>query len=899
MSMLRGAGLMFVLLVSIGPVLAQGVAGNRPPTITDVSVKMEKYVPLQFSEDGKAFYFLAKYESWSNYNLYKSDTPFVDASLYKKNFLVGPIGPYGNAVVVSRDAGYVALIEGDFNDPVFGIYSVKGGKKIFGVSAKDMSTGVNWRHYYAEPKYAFSNDSSVLYFTKGRKLFRFQLSGAVPKKEALVSTLQASVSSLQAAPHWGWEIDGESMLAVFHNGMGAVVGAGGGATPRWSAGRARYELYPFVGKIIEKLSSELYGGGHVLCLEEKLDGTTRKHCFHMLRSAFNCVAFNPAGTLFSIGCGHLRDYGVGRMGGIRTTENAATVSWPLPGQKVGSTVWSPAGDRVAYPSSKGISVATMRGLAPPYLVTRIALDDSQTGGSGAIESGETGFLSVEIENSGPGDSGAIKLKVESEPDVLGGFPKPIWVKGIAGMQKAKLRIPILAPADLKSGPIKITVNTTEAKGFDAKQVSAIVEGRTIPLPQLALKADVGVVDTPQVVPEKDRLYEQKIGAVHASLLGSVKQDVSVSLSPAINELFAKCLADGSHGETVKKYAFEGVICLRGRTNRAGVLKRIKLLRGRSCRVSAVGLNPRKNASLKRCVKRAFKDAGLALGKRAGRRSVEIRTDLNFVVKPPAGAGVRIVGDGDGKLESGEIARLVFKVSNNGKSPSYHPRVDLLLSSNVCPSRVRYLTKLGPSCSANLVVGQMPMVGTNGPIHSAVLEPGKTARCSVYLQVMEDAQVENVKIFAVLLERRSRRGCLERVEKVYDVKLTKKLPMIDFAYHIRDGGGPGNSRGNNNGKIEQGEIIELELRIANRGEVSVPSSTLRVSSPMPGIMFQNSQKQAGVLRKERGVQVVVFVFTVQRSVPSGEIPVQIQIVPGRFPVVTRTLALEVGTAAPKD
>jgi len=122
------------------------------------------------------------------------------------------------------------------------------------------------------------------------------------------------------------------------------------------------------------------------------------------------------------------------------------------------------------------------------------------------------------------------------------------------------------------------------------------------------------------------------------------------------------------------------------------------------------------------------------------------------------------------------------------------------------------------------------------------------------------------------------GGLTRTE-TYDVTLIK--PELAISDKLA-------SDTNGDGQIQQGENFELELTIANQGQLDALGTQVGVSVDDDRVRTNPATSSLGRLAPNFTAEPVRFAFTVPRAVPAGRLPINVKVTHEDFPSVAKTL-----------
>ena len=105
--------------------------------------------------------------------------------------------------------------------------------------------------------------------------------------------------------------------------------------------------------------------------------------------------------------------------------------------------------------------------------------------------------------------------------------------------------------------------------------------------------------------------------------------------------------------------------------------------------------------------------------------------------------------------------------------------------------------------------------------------------------------------------------------------------------------------NGDGNIQQGERVEFEVRVINKGELSAENIRLKVSVGNPVIRIEKpdekTERLLGTLALNSTSNPELFAFTVPRAVSAGALPISVEVTHEDFPGVKRVLEYRVYAA----
>ena len=98
--------------------------------------------------------------------------------------------------------------------------------------------------------------------------------------------------------------------------------------------------------------------------------------------------------------------------------------------------------------------------------------------------------------------------------------------------------------------------------------------------------------------------------------------------------------------------------------------------------------------------------------------------------------------------------------------------------------------------------------------------------------------------------------------------------------------------NGDGKMQQGESVEFELTVANRGQLAALNARLTVAAQDTRIRIAPNKRSLGRLAPNGTSSPQRFTFTIPRAVPPGDLPIVVEVTHDSFPSVKRTLKYQV-------
>lgn len=206
----------------------------------------------------------------------------------------------------------------------------------------------------------------------------------------------------------------------------------------------------------------------------------------------------------------------------------------------------------------------------------------------------------------------------------------------------------------------------------------------------------------------------------------------------------------------------------------------------------------------------------------------------------------IKGNGNGIIENGEIVYLRIPVKNNGEGPALDVHPNIFLPENL---------------------ELIDMDKTLGDI-----DVGEEKDLNIILKIPRKIE-GNEGIVNLLLSLIDKREEIAPFSKTYALAYKENRPKIDIIlYKIYDGTST-KSRGNKNGRIEQGEIIELEMIIENKGEIEVEDAEFSISTDKEGVVINQGTQHVESIKPNERVKLN-FVFAVQRKTEPGRLKIEL-------------------------
>ena len=211
-------------------------------------------------------------------------------------------------------------------------------------------------------------------------------------------------------------------------------------------------------------------------------------------------------------------------------------------------------------------------------------------------------------------------------------------------------------------------------------------------------------------------------------------------------------------------------------------------------------------------------------------------------------------NGNGFVENGETCELEIRVSNKGQMEARRILIKVD-SADLAFSKNRYEFD-------RLETGQ-----ANMPTRFSFTVPRTLEKESVDVKIQ--------------LTQAEFPGLTENI----NVPIKVSRPEFAISHQILDPNG--------NGIVEQGESVELVVRVKNTGQLDAADVNLGINIDQKGIILTSAKEfSIGRIQAGRESDPIRFMITVQRSVPAGDLPVNFKITQKDFKSRNLVLALNV-------
>ena len=222
------------------------------------------------------------------------------------------------------------------------------------------------------------------------------------------------------------------------------------------------------------------------------------------------------------------------------------------------------------------------------------------------------------------------------------------------------------------------------------------------------------------------------------------------------------------------------------------------------------------------------------------------------------------GNDNRLIENAETVEIRLEVKNKGAGPAYGLVLTPLVAGAVIP------------LSSDVSVG--------------LIAPGGTVDATVAVNVPVNFRSPTINMDVNVKDDRN----LVNYNKTIELESYYRKPELEFDYLIYDGNSPG-SRGNQNGIIEQGEKIIVEILPQNMGDYQAVDVTFRLAIDYPGIIkpptFRNEFLSVGKIPEKMNGNPVRFPLTIQRSAKPGSFTALVEMDQANFKGLKREITFD--------
>jgi len=470
--------------------------------------------------------------------------------------------------------------------------------------------------------------------------------------------------------------------------------------------------------------------------------------------------------------------------------------------------------------------ARLRRELPAELVTNVTFSDKDAlFPNQALNASERAKLTVTVRNNGKGIGFNVKLKVNSDnPYVTVEEAKSLG--DLAPGEEGTITISIETSLQAKDGFASILVETKEKRGFDAQK-------QQIRIPIVHL-------DAPQLEITSVELNDRKLGRAQGNGNGIPENDETIELIAFIKN---SGVGDAINAKLELVEINSGLSVLE-RAMDLGTIRPNQTVKGTLLfhaprKFSAEQLKYQLRVSELRGVGTAEKTETIAMGFR--------QPVLAYLIKSPdvlhngEQASFELIPQNQGSLDARGVS---IRLSAPGASimPETFEIVDI--PANTDGLARQFVVDLPRTYSQKQLTLNIQLTQSDFP--------GKTG------------------------------------EESYPVELlTPQLIVADDRFIEQ----------NHNQLIEQGERVEVELTLTNRGRLEAQNVRVSVSTSIPDVQISQSQRLVGTLPPNTTSNPIKFIFTLPRAGKTGDFPIIVTINQADFKSVIHQLNYTIAEAMP--
>lgn len=225
--------------------------------------------------------------------------------------------------------------------------------------------------------------------------------------------------------------------------------------------------------------------------------------------------------------------------------------------------------------------------------------------------------------------------------------------------------------------------------------------------------------------------------------------------------------------------------------------------------------------------------------------------------------VSINGNGNRLAENDETIETVFEITNEGLGSAYGVKLFALTSH--------------PDIKIHRPQVYVGDIAPNGKINAAI--------------AFSTPKYFPHSTIDFVLKAVDNRASIPEVRKDIKIDFKQRYPNLILNYKIYDGTSD-ESRGNSNGLLDQGEIIEIAIGITNQGNFKAKNTTVDLNIDKEGIIIQKENLYLGDIDTSQTINSGSFLFTIQRRTVPGLLPLNFIIRQSDFKDEERILNLEI-------
>lgn len=179
-------------------------------------------------------------------------------------------------------------------------------------------------------------------------------------------------------------------------------------------------------------------------------------------------------------------------------------------------------------------------------------------------------------------------------------------------------------------------------------------------------------------------------------------------------------------------------------------------------------------------------------------------------------------------------------------------------------------------------------------HGSVVEPGGAGTAELEISADVDADLGSLQLGVQVLDRRTRRGFLDPPPVSVKLPTAEAAPAITVSLRVVDGK-TGNVRGNGDGHVQLGEIVELTVDVKVAGTLPLVGGRVRLEAA--GLDLPAAPVEVGDVAVG-GARSAAFLFAARRQLNAASYPARI-LVEGKGITVENEVVIDIaaeGTTA---
>jgi len=220
------------------------------------------------------------------------------------------------------------------------------------------------------------------------------------------------------------------------------------------------------------------------------------------------------------------------------------------------------------------------------------------------------------------------------------------------------------------------------------------------------------------------------------------------------------------------------------------------------------------------------------------------------------------GNGNGRIENGEIIELLTHIENTGNGDAQ----DVTAKFSIENAGIKIL---------------------KDEIEIPRINPKRREAMLFAFQIPRTYREKSIKTIFLVKEGR---GACELQEEI-PLTVYFRNPSLTYDYKIYDGDSA-QSEGNEDGIIQQGEIIELEVTVKNSGSLEAENVNVNVESKNPSVILNKNTETIGKIPEKSEASPISFVINIQRRTEPRRVSLPIKLRQNDFPSIEDFITLQV-------